>query len=224
MASLQAEIWGTQEVAAPSSLLKAMSAAGGIVLLASARGAPVGFAYGFTGRSRDGRLYHRSHAAGVLPQARDSGIGRALKLGQRRRATAQGLDLMVWTFDPGQGRNAHFNLNRLGAIGRRFHRNYYGSRSDLLNKGRPSDRMVVEWHFDEARSRALALPRADAQLLVEVPPALLDPRAPRMITPAYGALRRGLEAAFRQGAVAVDFKAQGYWFASLPEGFPPPVE
>ncbi len=226
MASLQAEIWGAPEVAAPSTLLKAMANAGGIVLLARAAGAPVGFAYGFTGRSPQGRVYHRSHAAGVLASCRDAGVGRALKLAQRRHALAQGLDLMVWTFDPGQSRNAHFNLSRLGAVARRFHRDYYGTRTDPLNQGRPSDRLVVEWHLDQGRGRAIAGVRRHPVMLAPVPPALLGPTAPEDMWPSYRALRRSLEEGFRRGLTAVDFSPAdaGYWFSPLPAGFPDPVE
>ena len=203
-----------------------MASAGGIVLLASARGGPVGFAYGFTGRSASGQLYHRSHAAGVLASCRDSGVGRALKLAQRRRALAQGLDLMVWTFDPGQSRNAHFNLNRLGAVARRFHRDYYGTRTDPLNQGRPSDRLVVEWYLDSARSRAVDRVRRRPLVLVPTPPILLQARELPDMGPAYRVLRLGLEGAFRQGLAAVDFSQAdgGYWFAALPGGLSEPVE
>jgi predicted GNAT superfamily acetyltransferase len=226
VACLQAEIWGAPEVAAPSTLLKAMASAGGIVLLATARGGPVGFAYGFTGRSATGLVYHRSHAAGVIASCRDSGVGRALKLAQRRRALAQGLELMVWTFDPGQSRNAHFNLNRLGAVARRFHRDYYGTRTDPLNQGRPSDRLVVEWYLDAARARAVDRARRRPLLLVPVPATLLRANELPDMGPSYRLLRRGLESAFRQSLAAVDFSQSdgGYWFAPLPRGFSEPVE
>ncbi len=226
MASLQAEIWGAPEVAAPATLLKAMASAGGIVLLASARGGPVGFAYGFTGRTATGIAYHRSHAAGVLASCRDSGVGRALKLAQRRRALAQGLELMVWTFDPGQSRNAHFNLKRLGAVARRFHRDYYGTRTDPLNQGRPSDRLVVEWYLDADRARTISRLRQRPLLLVPTPPSLRGSSESLDLRPSYPILRRGLEDAFRQGLAAVDFSQTdaGYWFTSLPKGFSDPVE
>ena len=39
-----------------------------------------------------------------------------LKLFQREEALGRGIRLMEWTFDPLEMKNAHFNLNRLGAI------------------------------------------------------------------------------------------------------------
>ena len=47
-------------------------------------------------------------------------MGRALKLAQRDEALARGIDLIEWTFDPLEIKNAYFNIERLGAIVRRY--------------------------------------------------------------------------------------------------------
>lgn len=228
VSDLQATIWDSWKVAAPAALLKAISEAGGLVLLARQGAEPVGFAFGFTGRDPDGRLYHRSHAAGVLPGFRDLGLGRSLKLAQRRAARNQGLDRMVWTFDPLQFRNAHFNLHRLGAVARSFHRNYYGTREDLLNRGRPTDRLVVEWFLGADQQRALVAVRRGAARhparLVRVPAV---PDAGVALDPArLRELRVGLAAALREGLAVVDFdrRAGAYRCAPLPSWFPPKAE
>lgn len=224
VAELEAAIWGSWEMAAPASLLKAIAGAGGLVLLARIGTRPVGFAFGFTGRDPDGRAYHRSHAAGVLPEARDLRVGTALKLAQRRYALALGLDRMVWTFDPTQLRNAHFNLHRLGAVGRGFHRDYYGARGDAINQGRPSDRLVAEWFLDRRRHREVAWARRSDAVPVPVPRPFVsgelpDPRAQRR-------LRRGLERALGSGLALVDYDRETatYWAAPLPSTLPPPAE
>ncbi|HUY54828.1 MAG TPA: hypothetical protein VMV23_06690 [Candidatus Nanopelagicaceae bacterium] len=224
ISSLQASIWGSVEVAAPASLLKAMAAAGGITLLAEAAGQPVGFAYGFTGRTPAGVLYHRSHAAGVLAGVRDAGVGRGLKLAQRRHALAQGLNRMVWTFEPSQMRNAHFNLHRLGGVARAFHRDYYGRRLDALNTLGPTDRLVVEWFLAKEEPRALASLRQHPVASVQVPEAVAQP-SPQGDA-ARRALRRDLERAFAGGLTAVDYNSQtrSYWFAELPSSFPARAE
>lgn len=223
---LQAEIWGSAEVAAPATLLKVMSGAGGIVLLAEADSGPVGFAYGFTGRSPSGQVYHRSHAAGVLTSARGAGVGRALKYSQRIEALGQGLSRMVWTFDPAQTGNAHFNLNLLGATARSFRRDYYGIRSDALNRGRLSDRLVVDWFLDDSELAAVHHHQPGATRSVPVPARLRDSSAPGELKDAYGELRGGLEAAFAEGmaAVAYDRDNGAYSFATLPPGTPGSVE
>ena len=224
VSELQATIWGSREMAAPSSLLKAISEAGGIVLLALSGSRPVGFAFGFTGRDREGRLYHRSHAAGVLPELRDAGVGRALKLAQRRWARAQGLDRMVWTFDPSQLRNAHFNLHRLGALARRYHPDYYGTRDDSLNQGRPTDRLVVEWFLEPGPSARLAALRRGGGRALPVPAGLLaagpPPRADHL------RLRWLLRRALAGGLTIVDYDRgrRCYVAVELPSEFPPPAE
>ncbi|MHB8394786.1 MAG: hypothetical protein ACYDC5_09835 [Candidatus Dormibacteria bacterium] len=226
VAHLQAEIWGSAEVAAPATLLKVMSTAGGIVLLAESELGGVGFAYGFTGRGPSGRVYHRSHAAGVVDSARNAGVGRALKLAQREKALEQGLTVMVWTFDPAQTGNAHFNLNRLGAKARSFRRDYYGTRSDALNRGRLSDRMVVEWLLEDGAMEAVNHCCSSPPVSVPVPAQLRNPAVAGDLKAGYRALRVGLEAEFAKGlaAVAYDREAGAYSFALLPPGTPEPVE
>ncbi len=228
---LQAQIWQAPDMAAPASLLRAIADSGGIVLLASRGPDPVGFCFGFTGRTAGGLAYHRSHAAGVVPSVRGAGVGRRLKLAQRRAALAQGLSRMVWTFDPVQAGNAHFNLHRLGAIARGYHRDYYGPRVDAFNGGLPSDRLVVEWFLAGPPLSELAAVRRTAARLgtaqVAMPDdlrrrAAIDPPAARR---AHRRLRRGLIAALGQGLAIIDFDAAAgvYRLASLPSsGLPPP--
>ena len=224
VSQLQARIWGAAEVAAPSSLLKAISEAGGVVLLAREGPSAVGFAFGFLGRDHQGRLYHRSHAAGVLPELRDAGVGRSLKLAQRRWARAQGLDRMVWTFDPSQLRNAHFNLHRLGAVARRHHPDYYGRRTDDLNQGRPTDRLVVEWFLNPVLAGRLRARRRLGGLAIPVPPGLLQAGPPPLAD--LNRLRRQLRRAMGAGMAIVDYDRErgAYVAAELPPGFPPPAE
>ncbi|HVA20694.1 MAG TPA: GNAT family N-acetyltransferase [Candidatus Micrarchaeia archaeon] len=227
---LQAQIWQSPEMAAPSSLLRAMADSGGIVLLATVAGEPVGFCFGFTGRSRDGHSYHRSHAAGLLPPAQGQGLGRRLKLAQRRAALAIGLTRMVWTFDPVQTRNAHFNLHRLGAIARGYHADYYGARVDAFNGGLPSDRLVAEWFLAGPERRVVeGLRRRPGRgaPAAAVPMDLrgLAARDPGAARGAHLGLRRALRRGLADGLVLVDFDAGSnrYRFAAAPiDGLPPP--
>ena len=112
----------------------------------------VGFAYGFAGR--DGASdYQFSQAAVVKPGLQGKGIGRALKRLQARVATELGYSEMRWTFDPLLARNAHFNLDALGATGIRFLPAYYGSVA--------SDRVLVSWQIPTAATTpASAVPPA----------------------------------------------------------------
>src|SRR5262249_50037675 len=95
--------------------------------------------------------YLHSHMLGVLEEYRDQGVGRMLKVAQRKEALARGFELIEWTFDPFQTKNAHFNLERLGAIVRRFVRNMYGQTTSPLHGGLRTDRCVAEWWIASER-------------------------------------------------------------------------
>jgi predicted GNAT superfamily acetyltransferase len=122
-----------------------MAKEGGVVLLALDDDKPVGFAFGFPGVMTGSRFKLASHQAGVLPAYQDRGLGYRIKLAQREAALARGMELITWTFDPLQGRNAAFNLRKLGAVCNTYFSNLYGDMADELNQGLPSDRFRVDW-------------------------------------------------------------------------------
>ena len=84
---------------------------------------------------------------------RNTGLGRRIKLFQREDAIAHGYELMEWTFDPLEIKNAYFNLERLGAIARRYNINQYGITSSPLQGFLPTDRLVAEWWLKSKRVR-----------------------------------------------------------------------
>jgi predicted GNAT superfamily acetyltransferase len=149
--ALQKEIWGEADLEVePATLFVVTSETGGQVLGAFEGERMVGFTLAVPG-FLEGRVFLHSHMTGVLLEYRDRGVGRALKLFQREEALGRGIPLVVWTFDPLETRNAHFNLNRLGAISRRYLPNLYGVTTSPLHWGLPTDRLWVEWHLDSAR-------------------------------------------------------------------------
>jgi len=158
---LQREIWGAQdiEIVAFEPLMTAHRN-GGVMLgafdVVDDQERMVGFVFGFVGLTAEGRVKHCSHIAGALPAYRDRGVGYALKLKQREIVLAQGIDLITWTFDPLESRNARFNFHKLGATCRVYLRNLYGAMRDALNAGLPSDRFQVDWR--------IAAPRVEARL------------------------------------------------------------
>ena len=115
---------------------------------------PVGFAMALPGY-RNGHPYLHSHMVGVLPDHRNRGIARALKLAQRDDALARGIELMEWTFDPLEIKNAHLNIAKLGAIVRRYKHNFYGPSSSPLQGGLPTDRIYAEWWLRSNRVESL---------------------------------------------------------------------
>ena len=145
------EVWADAELdTEPHVTYVIADHTGGQVLGAFDGAHMVGFTKAFVGL-HDKTPYLHSHMAAVLPTHRDRRIGRQLKLAQREDALRRGIRLIEWTFDPLETKNAHFNINRLGAISRRYIPNFYGITTSPLHRGMPTDRLLVEWHLDSPR-------------------------------------------------------------------------
>jgi len=147
--ALQDEIWGagfTDRV--PASILRVAQKVGGVTAGAfDAQDRMLGFVFGLTGL-RDGRPVHWSDMLAVREDARGKQLGEKLKTYQRDLVHAVGVETMFWTFDPLVARNAHFNLNRLGARIAEYIPNFYGSNTgSILHGALPTDRFVAEWQL-----------------------------------------------------------------------------
>src|SRR5262249_8158336 len=79
-------------------------------------------------------------------------LAKELKEAQRDHCLDQGIEIVAWTMDPLEARNASFNFAKLGAYTREYHRDFYGAMPDRLNKGLPSDRIYVEWPIGHDRT------------------------------------------------------------------------
>jgi predicted GNAT superfamily acetyltransferase len=205
---------------------------GGLVLGAFAPdGNAAGLSFAFLGRS-DGRLCLYSQLTGVVPDYQGLGLGLRLKQAQLAFARAQGLELVAWAFDPLQAGNGHFNLARLGATSRRYIEDMYGVRTDALNQGAATDRLIVEWSTTPRQPTLLttdaagAAPRLiDVQdgvprlnlssladdrhtcWLIEVPEGMAELRTTNAARAAQWqqAVRVAFQTAFAQGLVATGF-------------------
>jgi predicted GNAT superfamily acetyltransferase len=149
VAALEREVWGypdSEDVVPPPVLIVSIKR-GGILLGAfGPSGVMKGFVYSIPGL-KDGRLVQWSHMLGVTADARNTGLGLQLKLAQRERALAMGIDLIEWTFDPLQALNAHLNFSKLGVVVEEYEENIYGESSSPLHYGSPTDRFVAEWRL-----------------------------------------------------------------------------
>lgn len=230
--AISREIWGAAERnIVPRELLLTMQQNGGLVHGAFfPSGRLVGFCFGFVGM-RDGQLRLCSHQLGVLPEFRGGGIGIALKQAQRDDALRLGYELVSWTFDPLEARNAYINLHRLGCIARLYDRDHYGAMEDDLNRGLPSDRLEAEWWLrrpkpSNATSGALVIlrvgadggpireashPSAGTTVLLSIPPDFQQvKRASHELALRWRMeSRAAFEAALSAGLVAVDFRREG---------------
>ena len=131
----------------PPLLFRIHSLMGGILFGAFVDGELAGLVYSFPAAFRGVRAQH-SHLLAVLPEYQGLGIGKKLKLAQRREALKQGIGLITWTYDPMQVRNANLNLHALGVRSRTYLPDFYGPIPALcLGPGIPTDRLLVEWRI-----------------------------------------------------------------------------
>jgi predicted GNAT superfamily acetyltransferase len=149
--ALQKEIWKFSDAdLIPVRMFVVASKIGGQVIGAFDASDLVGFAIAIPG-VRNGRSYLHSHMLAVRQEYRNGGLGRRLKLWQRDEAIKRGFELMEWTFDPLEIKNAYLNIEKLGAISRRYSVNQYGITSSPLQGGLPTDRLVAEWWMKSKR-------------------------------------------------------------------------
>jgi predicted GNAT superfamily acetyltransferase len=179
--NLQQEVWNfTDAELVPLRLFVVAEKVGGQVLGAFEANELVGFALAVPG-ARNGHPYLHSHMLAVRDSHRNYGLGRRIKLFQRQDALARGFELIEWTFDPLEIKNAYLNMMRLGAITRRYNINQYGITSSPLQGGLPTDRLVAEWWLSSSRVRTLldggSLPPFTTAATISVPAQIYEWKA-----------------------------------------------
>src|SRR5579872_3647931 len=232
---LQTQVWGFGDRGVlPGHALYTAAVSGGLLLGAFDRDSLVGFLFGLLGW-KDGKLCHISHMLGIRPDFQGQGIGECLKQHQRQAALKQGLELMTWTFDPLESRNAYFNLHKLGAYSDTYRENLYDDLGDRLNEGLPTDRLIVYWDLINPglvsksglaplvpvlenvdgkpvlaaiREREKEILRDRPHLSVVVPRAIqtIKQQEPQGAMAWRLAIRRALAWSFEHGYVARDFR------------------
>jgi predicted GNAT superfamily acetyltransferase len=132
------DVWQTPRTAPPypAEVLHSLAHAGGAVHAAYDGQRLAGASVAVLGAER---------STYSLVAAADRGLGHAVKLAQRDWAVGRGARTMRWTFDPLVGRNARFNLVKLGAVGTEYLVDFYGPMTDGVNDGDESDRLTVTW-------------------------------------------------------------------------------
>lgn len=126
-----------------------------------------GFVFGFPGLDEldgDQRLLHCSHMLAVHPAVRGHGIGFALKRAQWQMVRRQGIERIIWTYDPLLSRNANLNIARLGAVCKTYLNDAYGEMRDGINAGLSSDRFQVDWWVGSQRVKTRLSKRPRLQL------------------------------------------------------------
>ncbi len=169
---IQRRVWNRSDLEiTPPHQLQVSVHMGGILLGAFVDGTAAGYVYSYPAVFR-GRTIQHSHHLAVLPEYQGLGLGKTLKWAQREEALARGYNLITWTYDPLQARNANLNLHTLGAAGRTYLDDFYGPAPSLaLEEGVPTDRLLVEWPLMSKRvcdRAAGAPPRLDPEAYPKV--------------------------------------------------------
>ncbi len=212
--ALQKEVWNfTDAELVPLRMFVVAEKVGGQVMGAFEGNHMVGFALSVPG-TRSGHVYLHSHMLAVKKDHRNSGLGRRLKLLQREDAIARGIELIEWTFDPLEIKNAYLNLEKLGAIARRYNINQYGITSSPLQGGLPSDRLIAEWWLKSKRVETLLAtgknPTIESDSAIAVPAQIYDWKAaPETRAKAQQVQERNREqflSAFSHGFAALGYE------------------
>lgn len=152
--AMQQRIWGSQDDFLYPSDLHSDDFRAGVSLAAHMDGDLVGFLFGFSKFGgnplpSDWAMLHRgefrleSQLLGVAPDARQGGIGAALKRWQALAASREGIGIVNWTVDPLQFGNAVLNFGRLRAVCFDFFPNFYEFRNKLNQV--PAARLGITW-------------------------------------------------------------------------------
>ena len=179
---LQTVYWGTSvESLVPAQMMFTIIQSGGHVLAAFDGERMVGVLIGLLAASdtpaRD-YLNVYSKRMVVLPEYRGQGIAQDLKFKQLDCAIAQGINCIIWTYDPLLAVNAHFNIRKLGTTAHEYVINYYGQDVDEygLSILGASDRLIVQWNADSPevmdRVRQQFVPKSLTEYIGEDTPIL----------------------------------------------------
>jgi predicted GNAT superfamily acetyltransferase len=179
--ALQKEVWNLSDAELmPLRMFAVADKIGGQVIGGFRGDEMLGFALAVPG-FRGGHAYLHSQMLAVSKEHRNAGLGRRIKLFQRDDALARGFELIEWTFDPLEIKNAYLNVEKLGAIARRYSVNQYGISSSPLQGGLPTDRLVAEWWLKSKRVESLLQagkrPRYEIVTTIFVPAQIYDWKA-----------------------------------------------
>ena len=208
---LQREVFALPEVElSPVRHLIVTKNAGGFTFGAFDGDRLAGFVLSVPAFVDDRRAFY-SHMTAVRSEYQGHGIGARLKWAQRERALAEGVPYIKWTFEPVKSRNAYFNLEKLGAIVRKYYVDFYGTDYTTTAQtekkiGLASDRLIAEWELESEKVQALAkgdqwTEASEPAARIAAPPDFLD------------LVRRDAEA-----ALAEQLRIRGEFQAAFDEG------
>ncbi|MEO8028379.1 MAG: hypothetical protein ABI823_17990 [Bryobacteraceae bacterium] len=165
---LQREVWGFDDIdAVGTGEMCAVLESGGSLIGAFDGDDLVGLTYGWIGLEHGHVIFH-SHLAAVKPGLQGQNVGYRLKMAQRERILAKGVDTITWTVDPLQSRNANLNFNKLGVYADKYFVNFYGDETSSKLHSFGTDRFLVVWPLNQSPRAAASAPIGHAPALVSM--------------------------------------------------------
>ncbi|MEO6589746.1 MAG: hypothetical protein ABIP06_10620 [Pyrinomonadaceae bacterium] len=215
---LQREVFALPDIEiSPVRHLIVTKHAGGFTLGAFAGEILVGFVLSVPAFLRGEKAFY-SHMTAVRKDFQSYGVGAKLKWTQRTRALAENVKYIKWTFQPGQARNAFFNLEKLGAVVRHYEPNFYGTDYSTIgnkneNIGLDSDRLFAEWHLENEKTIALSngekfIENLKVVKTIEIPNdwnRLVNTK-PRKAVDEQARIKEEFQAAFAENMITKGFK------------------
>jgi predicted GNAT superfamily acetyltransferase len=216
--ALQREIFALPEIEiSPVRHFVVTRNAGGFTLGAFVENNLAGFVLSVPAFLGNNKFFY-SHMTAVRAEFQSYGIGAKLKWAQREKALELGVNFIKWTFQPVQARNAFFNLEKLGAVVREYHPNFYGTDYSTAheqggNLGLDSDRLFAEWHLESEKVTALAkgesfAEKGEIKRTIEIPNnwnALVKAN-PRAAITEQTRIKNEFQTAFAEGLVGKSFE------------------
>jgi predicted GNAT superfamily acetyltransferase len=185
---IQREVWHSQDIdVVPAPMLLAANRTGGIILGAySTLGDLVGFSFSVLA-TEEAKLVQYSYMLAVRAAYRNFDVAFKLEMALRKESLKRKISMVTASFDPMQPANAYFSLGKLGACANIYEENFCGETTSLLDRGLPTDRLMVHWDLEDAEvSRRLETgpPRRDPRKDMKQRPLInqLTEVAPGMMT------------------------------------------
>lgn len=224
LSDLMSEIWGlaSRDVLPPWKLL-VTPRIGGELVVSYIDNDPIGFAVCSLGdRARSRYLY--LDAIGVVERYQSFGVGEKMIRCLADVAFDRGLGSIEWTYDPLEGANANLYVRKLGAVGTRFYRDYYGDLSGKRHRGSPTDRLWVQLSVPiQTPQEKIILPLATfsasepiAHVVVESLPSTVGISIPKLFAdlrqqdPRRAAVVRETAARLLDSLMAAGYKVVGF--------------
>ena len=131
----------------PVSLFSIANLIGGVALGAYDNGQLVGFILSLPA-VWEGEMSQWSCRLAVANKVQNQGIGSALKAAQKEALISMGIDSLLWSYNPHDAKNAHLNLNKLGATIVGFKEGMYPVE--------PGERAIVKWELNHPKPRIIS--------------------------------------------------------------------